>query len=304
MSSPDENPPVDNGRSDSGGAEAPDPLPEITRSPVTAFAIGLVAGVASALLGVGGGLLMVPALVFFLRFRQHRAVGTSLAVILPTALAGAYRYNQQSLTLHSTGLDLRVVLWLAVGGVGGAIIGAKIANALGAAQLRRLFGAFVVVTGMVMISGLTRGHQADPAAAARGLDAIHSVQMFLVGGFSGVISGLLGVGGGIVMVPMLALLLGYPQHLAQGTSLAVIIPVSISGALAHALKGNIVWSIAYPLALGAVLGAWLMAGQVFAIPDDILRTVFGAFLIAVGVSMVNPGRQEKPPPADEPKESE
>lgn len=270
-----------------------EPLPEITRSPVTAFVIGLVAGVASALLGIGGGLLMVPGMVFFLRFSQHRAVGTSLAVILPTALAAAYRYHHEAVARQTPGLQVGVVWWLALGGVLGAVIGAKIANAMNARQLRRVFGVFVVVTGMVMIARMTQG--LSPAGVMTGsLDTGQAVQMLVVGALSGMISGLMGVGGGVVMVPMLALLLSYPQHLAQGTSLAVIIPVSISGALAHMRRGNISWTIAGPLALGAVIGAWNMAGTVFRIPEDTLRTVFGAFLIAIGVSMVNPGRRGEP----------
>src|SRR5690349_15273026 len=102
------------------------PRPEITQATVTATVVGLFAGAVSALLGVAGGRLMVPAMVYLLRVRQHRAHGTSLAVILPTAVAGVYRYQQAG---H---VEWRLVIPLAAGGVLGALVGASAANALGA----------------------------------------------------------------------------------------------------------------------------------------------------------------------------
>jgi uncharacterized protein len=257
--------------------------PEITRAPVTAFVIGLVAGLASALLGIGGGLLMVPAMVFMLRIRQHRAVGTSLAVILPTGMVAAFRYHQEAVARHTPGLEFWVVLYLAIGGVIGAAFGARLASALGAKQLRRMFGIFVAATGMWMI---IRAMAHLPQGSPGGMDLGRALEMVGVGVLVGIVSGLLGVGGGLVMVPALALLLAYPQHQAQGTSLAVIIPVSISGALVHMRRGNIIWGLALWLSLGAVTGAWIMAGNVFNIPQEMLRMLFGGFLIAVGVSMV------------------
>jgi uncharacterized protein len=269
-------------------AESPGPAleerPEITRAPVTAFVVGFVAGLASTLLGIGGGLLMVPSMVWMLRIRQHRAVGTSLAVILPTAIAAAYRYDREAVARHLPGLDMGVILWLALGGVIGAVFGAKLANAIGAKQLRRMFGVFVVLVGMWMIIR----HMAQVPPGAHGpVDFARALELVCVGVLVGVISGLLGVGGGLVMVPALALIVGYDQHLAQGTSLAVIIPVSISGAFIHFLRGNVIWSLTLWLAIGAVLGAWIMAGAVFNIPKEILRILFGVFLIAIGVSMAN-----------------
>src|SRR5207247_8553146 len=97
----------------------------ITQAPVTATVIGLFAGAFSALLGVGGGLLMVPAMVYMLRVRQHRAHGTSLAVILPAAVAGVYRYQQAG---H---VEWGLVIPLAEGGVLGAMGGACSGNVVG-----------------------------------------------------------------------------------------------------------------------------------------------------------------------------
>jgi uncharacterized protein len=267
-------------------SEAPAAVPEepseITRAPVTSFVLGLIAGVGSALLGIGGGLIMVPGMVWLLRFRQHRAVGTSLAVILPTAIAAAYKYHHEAVARHTPGLQFWVVFWLAVGGVLGARYGAALANRLAAKQLKRAFGVFVAITGIVMATGIVS--RVGPGVGGS-LDVLRSVEILLVGVAVGILSGLLGVGGGLIMVPALVLLMGYPQHQAQGTSLAVIIPVSISGALIHMGRGNVAWGIALWLSAGAVVGAWIMAGRVFGIPGETLRMVFGIFMIAMGASM-------------------
>jgi uncharacterized membrane protein YfcA len=215
--------------------------------------------------------------------RQHRAIGTSLAVILPTAIAGAARYHQEALSRHEPGLQLWVVIWLAAGGVIGARMGAVLANRLNAKQLRRTFGVFVIATGAWMI---VRALAALPLGTPAPVDFARALEMVGVGVLVGMASGLLGVGGGLVMVPALSLLLGYEQHLAQGTSLAVIIPVSISAGLIHLAAGNVIRSLAWPLALGAVLGAWVMAGGVFSIPQDQLRVLFGVFLLVMGGTMI------------------
>jgi uncharacterized membrane protein YfcA len=260
-------------------SETPGPAaqrPEITQAPVTATAIGLFAGAFSALLGVGGGLLMVPAMVYLLRVRQHRAHGTSLAVILPAAIAGVYRYQQAG---H---VEWGWVIPLAAGGVVGALVGANVANALGAASLKRLFGLFVVVVGLLMIivpPGFARHTAIVSGGAGLGLIAA-------VGLIAGAVSGLLGVGGGIVMVPAIAFLLGQDQLVAQGVSLAVIIPVSVSGAWIHYRKGNVILPLALWLSVGAVIGATVVGNAVQRVSPESLRIVFGVFLIAMGVSMV------------------
>jgi uncharacterized protein len=234
------------------------------------------------LLGVGGGLLMVPAMALLLRIRQHRAHGTSLAVILPTAIAGVYRYHQAG------NVDWALVLPLAVGGVLGALVGAGIANAMGAALLKRVFGAFVVLVGYAMIllpKDLGQQHALVSSGAGMFLIGV-------VGLVAGVLSGLLGVGGGIIMVPAIVFLLGLDQHVAQGVSLAVIIPVSISGAWIHWRKGNVIPSLALWLSVGAVVGATVVGNAVQRVHSETLRSLFGIFLIIMGVTMFT--RRVKP----------
>ena len=119
-------------------------------------AIGLGAGFAAGLLGVGGGIVMVPALVLVLGFDQHVAQGTSLVVIIPAALAG-------SVTHYRNGrVSVRDAALLAAGGIGGALVGSISALSVDDTVLRRLFGAFLLVVAAQMVLG--RGRRRSEAS--------------------------------------------------------------------------------------------------------------------------------------------
>jgi uncharacterized membrane protein YfcA len=106
------------------------------------------------------------------------------------------------------------------------------------------------------------------------------------GAFTGVLSALFGVGGGLVMVPFMVLALGSDQHLAEGTSLLVIVPTAIVGVTAHARRGYVSFKHAALLATGGVGGSYLGATLALQVEDDILRVILGLFLALTGVSMV------------------
>ena len=123
-------------------------------------AIGLGAGFMAGLLGVGGGILLVPAMVLIMGFEQHVAQGTSLVVVIPAALTG-------SITHYRRGrVNLRDVAALAVGGVLGAALGALLALALEGETLRRLFAGFLLLTAARMVFTTLRKKDPEPEATA------------------------------------------------------------------------------------------------------------------------------------------
>ena len=113
----------------------------------------------------------------------------------------------------------------------------------------------------------------------------NSLILLLIGLASGFLSGLLGVGGGIIIVPALVLLAGLAPHKAIGISLAVIVPAALSGVIKHHFSGNVEWGIALMIAAGAVVGGYSGATAASHVPGDILRRVFGVFLILIGLNM-------------------
>ncbi|HVS07862.1 MAG TPA: sulfite exporter TauE/SafE family protein [Candidatus Dormibacteraeota bacterium] len=244
--------------------------------------IGVATGLASGLLGVGGGFVMVPALVM-LGTPQREANGTSLAVILPVAIVGA------SILGHGHQVDLEVGIALAIGAVGGAVVGARLTRRLSDLVLRRAFGIMALAVGIIMIADAALravGGSVNLTAGFHPTGISLWVMALVVGAVAGVLSGLLGIGGGAVMVPAMTLLIGLSQHVAQGTSLLVIIPTAISGSITHFRMGNIRLQTAGWLSVGGVLGAVAGALLALASPDQLLRFLFGAYLAFTGVRML------------------
>jgi uncharacterized protein len=107
--------------------------------------IGLLAGVLSGLLGIGGGAVLVPLMVFVLGITQHTAQGVSLLVIIPTAMAGVWRFHQDKL------VDYRMAAYLAAGSVLGMLVSANFVQLIDGAILKKIFGIFVLIVGARMI---------------------------------------------------------------------------------------------------------------------------------------------------------
>jgi len=122
---------------------------------------------------------------------------------------------------------------------------------------------------------------ARPSARARLLDP----QLAAIGVVGGVLSGLLGVGGGVVMVPLLVLWAGYAQRDAHAASLGAIVPISVAGILTFGIAGEVHWLDALALAVGAVGGAFVGTGILARIDERALKIVFGSFLLLVAVTM-------------------
>ncbi|MBA3740211.1 MAG: sulfite exporter TauE/SafE family protein, partial [Chloroflexi bacterium] len=104
----------------------------------------------------------------------------------------------------------------------------------------------------------------------------------------GFLAGLLGIGGGVLMVPAMVLLLGFDQHVAQGTSLMVVIPAALTGSYTHHRNGRLFLRDAAILAAGGVIGAVIGAVFALSIDDDILRRLFAGFLLVIAVRMLLP----------------
>lgn len=109
------------------------------------FFIGILSGLVNGLLGIGGGTILIPAMVFLLCERQHQAHGTSLAIILPTAIVSSFVYQSHG------NLDLTLAAQVAIGGVVGGYLGAKLMNKIPPVTLQKIFGVFMALAGLRMI---------------------------------------------------------------------------------------------------------------------------------------------------------
>jgi uncharacterized membrane protein YfcA len=233
-------------------------------------AVGFVAGIGSGLFGVGGGTVTTPAVNVLLGGTAIQAVATPLPVIFPTSLVGAWTY-------HRAGeVSLRAAGWGAVAGIPGAVLGAYTTELVNAHLLLLVTALLLVWTAFEVIRGRT-----PRVPWERGMTP--GWKYAAIGFCAGFVSGLLGVGGGIVMVPAFTLLIGMPLKRALGTSLVTISALVVPGTIVHWWLGHIDWAIFAALTVGVVPGARIGAAIALGAKEQTLRTTVGLFLLAVGL---------------------
>lgn len=236
-------------------------------------AIGLVSGFFSGLFGVGGGTVIVPMLVLFAAFGQKIASGTSGASIVVTAAVGVVAYAIEG---H---VDWIAALLLAAGGVVGAPLGAQLLNYMREAVARWIFVGFLVV---VMISLFL---VVPERGAEVHLHLWSGIALVGVGLVTGVLAGLIGVGGGAVVVPVLIVLFGASDLAAKGTSLLMMIPTTIAGAIGNARNGNVDFTAAGGVAVATLLTTPLGALVAGLLSPAVANWLFIAFLLVITVQM-------------------
>ena len=191
---------------------------------------GALVGFALGLLGVGGGFIMVPIQFFLLTSLGvdpttaiRVAFGTSLAVILPTAISGTFGHARRGAVLF------RPMILMGISGLVAALIGGTLAANTPGIYLKIIFGILVLISGMWMLIAKYPEINSEPTEGF--------LSYILIGFLTGLLSGLLGVGGGVVLVPILVILMGFSMIRAVGTSTAVIAFTSLGGIIAYTSNG-------------------------------------------------------------------
>ncbi|MGO4103426.1 sulfite exporter TauE/SafE family protein [Leifsonia sp. YAF41] len=235
--------------------------------------VGLLGGLLSGLLGVGGGILMVPLLVGLAGMDQRRAAATSLAAIVPTAIVGSANY------LVNGHIDLVAGLVIAVGAVVGAMIGSALLARLSLAWLRWTFIALIVIVAIRML--LVTPIRGDTVELSIGV----VLSMLAVGLLMGIASGLFGIGGGLIAVPALIILFGASDLVAKGTSLLVMIPTGITGTLRN--RANKLIDLPSVLVVGVAATAASFGGVALALwlPAAVANMLFVALLLLASVQL-------------------
>lgn len=252
--------------------------------PIFGFLIGIVA----ALTGIGGGAFIVSLLVILYAFAPQNAVGTSLAAIIFTAVAATLNYSRQRRIHYRTGL------MLAVATVPGASLGAYLTTILPPNLLGIVLGAMLISIAVYVIvdSVLHWRVQRTTSQLEVKSDAelVRSVNLMLVGMslcfLGGLSSGLLGIGGGVLVVPIMTLALGMSIHIATATSMFTMIFTTVSGVVQHYLANHITFESALLLAAGTVVGAQVGAYASKKISSRSLRIVFALMLIVASVQII------------------
>lgn len=253
---------------------------------------GMAVGFACGMLGVGGGFIMVPVQIWALTslgvdptLSTRVAFGTSLAVILPTSLCGCHGHNCRGVVLWRQGVTL------GLSGLVGALLGGTIAAHAPGELLRMIFG-FVILTGALRLI-FARELQSGKAEVVQDL-----VPYVLWGTTVGLVSGLSGIGGGVILVPAMVIALGFSMYQAVGTSTVAIAFNAVGGTISYAING---WGVAGlpPYCVGYIdllqfvllAGASMLTAQwgvnlTHKMSEEMLKKVFVVLMILMGLKMI------------------
>ncbi len=255
---------------------------------VSYAALGMVAGGLAGLMGIGGGLVIVPGLLFLFHlqgfdasFLSHLAIGSSLAIIVPTPVSSLWAHHKR----HA--VDWPVVAKLTPGLMLGALAGAWLASRFSTDLLKMVFGVFLMLVAMQMLTGIAP----QPGRAQKQTAGI----FFPVAALIGVVSGLVGIGGGTMTVPFLVWR-GKTLPLAVATSAACGLPIAVAGTLGFMAMGAtlgsgyssgfVYWPAVAMVGLFAVLTAPFGARLVHSLPVPLLKKGFALLLLLVGLRLL------------------
>ncbi len=290
--------------------------PDFWTNSIEIAVVGLFSGLLAGAFGVGGGIIAVPLARQVLGLSAHEAVGSTLAMILPTALIGVFNYLKQGK------LVTNLAFISSLPAIAGTIVASALSSYVQGKILMMLLAALMILVGLDFMLGLgnklkesgaknaeresvkkSRGEEsrAEESRAeglsggeAEALEKKHSDEFsadkydltakkkmiaVLIGLFVGVLSGLLGIGGGFIMVPAFCYLLNLPLKVAFGTSLVVVAMVALPGTVVHALNGHVLLYVVLLLLAGSLPGAWL--GSYISLRAKVrsLRMVFGLIVL-------------------------
>lgn len=232
---------------------------------------GAVGGFLSGFFGVGGGIIMVPLLMLWAQFDQRRASATSLLAIVPTSIVGALTYGVN----HQ--VDFAVAGFVALGAIVGAPLGSRLLRVLPVAVIHWTFIAMMLIEAARLLfvvenTGGTFTMSVGTAIALIGLGLV-----------MGVASGMLGIGGGVIAVPVFMSFFGLSALLAKGTSLLAMVPTSIAGTIPNLRAGLVVFKEGVIVGLAAVTASFGGVALAFVLPERLSTQLFGVLLLVVAM---------------------
>lgn len=273
---------------------------------LVSLVVGLAVGVLAGLLGIGGGMLLVPAFKLGYAMDSLMCTATSLFTIIPTSVSGAISHIRSKTCLPKLGV---------AAGLGGACLsplGVWLATlspdwaVMGAAALIIAYSSVTMFRKALKAPKVPRGAGAGAADAAAkeaaaedraaAIERAHAEAPAIgwreaaigaaIGLFAGLASGYVGVGGGFIMVPLMMSILHVPMKLTSGTSLIAVMILAVPGTVTQALLGNINWIAGIAVACGSIPGATLGAKLIPKVPERQLRFLFAGFLVVAAVLLV------------------
>jgi uncharacterized protein len=245
----------------------------MTTTLVLVLALSVLIGISLGLLGGGGSILTVPILVYVAGLPAKEAVAASLFVVGVTSLAGMVSHARAGRVRWRTGLVFGAA------GMAGAFAGGLVGGRVPGSWLLIAFALVMIATSLAMLRGRRTSPGADAAHAPGELPVLRVV---VDGAVVGLVTGIVGAGGGFLVVPALALLGGLPMSVAVGTSLLVIAMKSFAGLAGYLTSVQLDWSLLLAVTAAAVVGSVAGGRLVGLVPETALRKTFGWFVLVMG----------------------
>lgn len=260
--------------------------------------VGVLIGIASGLLGIGGGTVMVPIFRLAFGMSATMSTATSLFAIIPTSISGAISHVKGKTCIPALGIAAGlggaclspVGVWLAQLSPDWLVMLAA-ALIIGYSAIKMFRKAFKLRPAGQPAAGVdaAAASSGEPAASAPSdvvsLSRKQLLQGAAIGLVAGLASGYVGVGGGFIMVPLMLSIIGIPMRKASGTSLIAVMILAIPGVIEQAIIGNINYLAGIAVVVGSIPGAVLGARLVTKVPERALRILFGCFLIVAAVML-------------------
>lgn len=262
--------------------------------------LGLVAAILGSIMGLGGGIIIVPALMILSDYTTiisgitpQIAVGTSLLIMIFTGLSSTLAYLKQKT------VDVKSALIFFIGSGPGAIFGVWLNKDIEVDVFLIAFGAFIIFISFILLirnhikplkrntKGITRHYVNGAGETVKyGYNPVIAISISF---FVGMFSGLFGIGGGSLMVPAMIVLFAFPAHLAVATSMFMILLSAIVSSISHISLGNIDWYYAMALIPGAWFGGQIGAAINRRMSSEAVVILLRIFLVIIGIRLIYQG---------------
>ncbi len=256
---------------------------------IGALAIGFITGLFSGAFGIGGGTVSTPLLRLTMDINPHVAIGTTMALIIPTSISAALAYFRKK------EIDLYMGFVMVLPAVIGVLMGAALTTFVHGTHLMLLFAAFVCVAGLDLCLGIVnrlfhRQHSNEEQTAKSDQMPTKDqrkrlLTLVFIGFLAGFSAGFFGVGGGFIFVPCLMYFFNTPIKTAFGTSLMVVAAISIPGTLAHSYVDHVDFPLMLSMVGGSIPGTLVGSTLALKLKDSWLRRGFGVIMLCVAVMM-------------------
>ena len=251
------------------------------------LALGIGVGTFGTLVGIGGGLICVPIFIFFMSAggvypyftSAAQITGTSLVIVLANALSGTLAYIRQRRVYFKAAIPF------ALATLPGAFLGSYIVDKFSGAMLNFYFGLFLLFMAVLMYINSTRKHHSDIHELPANFKFNSKLGIVSSTGV-GFLSSIFGIGGGVIHVPLMVYLLGFPVHVATATSHFVLAVSALCGVVSHFMLNHIVWLPAITISIGAAIGAQIGAKISEKTRSKVILALLSCAMFALGLRLI------------------